>query len=117
MDRQTAKTAIEALVKAGKMALTDHAKNRDPTRGKYPLTGEQIRNCLSNGSISEGPTPDIREANGWKVTVTRYKADEKHEVATVPIVEKKVLVITAYGWEKLTTRIRKRHKDEDENDE
>ena len=42
MDRQTAKAAIEALVTAGKMALTDHAKNRDPTRGKYPLTGEQI---------------------------------------------------------------------------
>ena len=117
MDRQTAMTAIEALVMAGKMALTDHAKNRDPTRGKYPLTGEQIRNCLLNGSISEGPTPDIRETDGWKVTVTRYRADEKHEVAAVLIVEKKVLVITGYGWEKLTARIRKRQKDEDENDE
>jgi hypothetical protein len=77
MDRQTAKTAIEALVAAGKMALTDHAKNRDPTRGKYPPTREQIQNCLLNGVISEGPAPDIREADGWKVTVTRLKADEK----------------------------------------
>jgi hypothetical protein len=33
------------------------------------------------------------------------------------IVEKKVLVITGYGWEKLTRRIRKPHKGEDENDE
>ena len=51
------------------------------------------------------------------MTVTRYRADEKHEVAAVLIVEKKVLVITGYGWEKLTARIRKRQEDEDENDE
>jgi hypothetical protein len=115
MDRQAAKTAIEALVRAGKMALTGHAKIRDPARGKYPLTREQIQNCLLNGSITEGPAPDIKEAGGWKVTVTRFKADEKHEVAAVLIVEKRVLVITGYGWEKVTPRTRKRHADQDED--
>ena len=117
--RPEAKAAIDALVQAGRVALTLHAKERDPARGKYPLTREQITNCLLQGAISEGPVPDIRETNGWKVTVTRFKADEKHEVAAVLIIEKRVLVITGYGWEKRVRRGRKLpvEQDEDEQDE
>lgn len=117
MNRHTAKAAIETLVTAGRMAFTEHAKARDPSRGKYPLTREQIRNCLLNGSITEGPFPDIKVTDGWKVTVTRFKADEKHEVAAVLIVEKNVLVITGYGWDKKVSRVRPRRAEHIENDE
>lgn len=117
MDRPTAKAAIEELVKAGKVALTDHAKTRDPKRGKYPLTREQISNCLLNGSITEGPVQDIKIADGWKVTVTRFKADEKHEVAAVLIIEKRVLVITGFGWDKQVSRVRPQRTEQMEDDE
>lgn len=116
MDRPSAKAEIETLVKAGKLALTDHAKNRDPKRGKYPLTREQIGNCLLNGTITEGPAPDIKIADGWKVTVTRFRSDEKHEVAAVLIVEKRILVITGYGWEKKVTRVRPQRTERDEDE-
>lgn len=114
MDQPTAKAAIVTLVKAGKFALTTHAKIRDPKRGKYPLTREQIGNCLLNGTITEGPIPDIKIADGWKVTVTRFKSDEKHEVAAVVIVERRVLVITGYGWEKAVARVRPQRTAQDE---
>ncbi len=117
MDRPTAKAAIENLVDAGRMALTEHAKTRDPKYGKYPLTREQIKNCLLNGTITEGPAPDIKEADGWKVTLTRFKAEEKHEVAAVLIVEKRVLVITGYGWEKKVRRAKRTERIEDGDDE
>ena len=100
MDRITAKVAIVELVTAGKVAYTKHADIREPKRGKFPLTREQNKNCLLRGVITEGPAPDIREAGGWKVTVTSFRGDEKHEVAALLIIEKRVLVITGYGWEK-----------------
>jgi len=106
VNRPAAEKAIRSQVRARKVALTNHAKTRNPSAGKYPLTGEQIRNCLLNGSITEGPFRDIKEEGGWRVTVTRFKEDEKHEVAAVLIVEKRVLVITGYGWEKRVPRAR-----------
>lgn len=108
MDRPTARAAITDLVNAGRVAFTKHSGIREPARGKFPLTREQVRNCLLNGLISEGPVPDIREAGGWKVTVTSFRADERHEVAAVLIVETRVLVITGYGWEKVS-RAPRRH--------
>jgi len=106
MDKGTANRKIIALVMEGKVAFTRHGTIRNPTAGKYPLTREQVEQCLLNGEISEGPVPDIKEAGGWKVTVTRFKADEKHEVSAVLIVEKNVLVITGYGWGKSARRRR-----------
>ena len=114
-----AKAVIGKMVNAGKIALTKHANIRDPKLGKYPLTREQIKNCLLNGSITEGPAPDIKEVGGWKVTITRFKEDEKHEVSAVVIVEKSVLVITGYGCEKKASRARPprtRIAEDDEDD-
>jgi hypothetical protein len=102
MDRTSAKAAIVELVMASKVAYTKHADIREPKRGKFPLTREQNKNCLLKGVITEGPAPDIREAGGWKVTVTSFKGDERHEVAALLIIEKRVLVITGYGWEKIS---------------
>lgn len=115
MDRPTAKAAIVDLVTAGKVAYTKHADIRNPKRGKYPLTREQNKNCLLSGVITEGPAPDIREAGGWKVTVTSFRGDEKHEVAAVLIIEKRILVITGYGWEKIS-RARPRRAERAEDD-
>ena len=96
---------MRALAKAGKIHHTKHADIRDPRRGKFPLTREQIANCLLVGTITEGPAPDIKLQDGWKLTVTRFKADEKHEVAAVLVAQKSadgaeeyILVITGYGW-------------------
>lgn len=117
MNRPTAEAAIKALAQAGEIALTDHAKTRDSGRGKYPLTREQIKNCLLNGSITEGPFPDIKVGGGWKVTVTRFREGEKHEVAAVLIVERNVLVITGYGWEPKRSRVRSQRAGSEEDDD
>ncbi|MBF0333548.1 MAG: hypothetical protein HQL40_07855 [Alphaproteobacteria bacterium] len=114
MDRIKAKSAIEELVKAGAMALTAHAKVRSPAQGKNPLTREEIKNCLLRGSITEGPAPDMRQTNGWRVTVTRFRAEEKHEVAAVLILEQRVLVITGYGWETNVPRRTGRIEEDDD---
>ena len=71
---------------------------RDPPRGKFPLTREQVKNCLIHGVITEGPTRDIKEPNGWKMRITRLRDREEHEVACVLIMERIVLIITAYEY-------------------
>jgi hypothetical protein len=81
-----------------RIVFTRHAKERNPSRGKFPLTREQVKNCLIHGVITEGPAPDMREADGWKMRLTRPRDLEKHEVACVLIIDKNVLVITAYGY-------------------
>jgi hypothetical protein len=123
MDRRTAEAHIRFLAEADKIAPTQHAKTRAPKAGKFPLTRAQMRECLIHGSISEGPTPDIRETDGWRFTMRRFRAgtntDEKHEVAGVLIVEKKVIVITGYGWGKTVSRVTSRkskHRDEQDDD-
>jgi len=98
MDKVTAKNAIKALALGDRIVFTLHAKRRDPARGKFPLTREQVKNCLIHGVITEGPVPDLREPDGWKMRLTRLRDREKHEVACVLIVDKDVLVITAYGY-------------------
>lgn len=98
MTRHEAAAWIRTLASEERLALTAHAKRRQPERGKQPLTRAQIANCLIKGVITEGPAPDIREPNGWKVTVTRFLEGEKHKVAAVLVVDERVVVITAYGW-------------------
>jgi hypothetical protein len=97
MDRVAAKNAVKALALGDRIVFTLHAKKRDPVRGKFPLTREQVKNCLVHGVVTEGPTPDLKEPDGWKMRITRLRDQEKHEVACVLIVDKNVLVITAYG--------------------
>jgi hypothetical protein len=53
---------------------------------------------LIHGVVTEGPAPDLKEPNGWKLRITRLHDREKHEVASVLIPDKDVLVITAYGY-------------------
>lgn len=98
MNGTDAKRAVRKLAEADQIAFTAHAKIRDPARGKFPLTREQVKNCLMHGVITEGPTQDIREQNGWKMRITRLRDQEEHEVACVLIVEKHVLIITGYGY-------------------
>ncbi len=100
MNKHDAKKAVEKLAKADLIALTKHARERGPALGKFPLTREQIKNCLINGVITEGPSPDIKEVNGWKMTITRLRESEKHEVSCVLIVDQSILVITGYEYQK-----------------
>jgi hypothetical protein len=93
-----AKRAVRKLAEADQIAFTDHAKIRDPARGKLPLTREQVKNCLIHGVITEGPAQDIKEPNGWKMRVTRLRDQEKHEVACVLVIDKHVLIITGYEY-------------------
>lgn len=67
-------------------------------RGKFPLTREHVKNCLIHGVITEGPTRDIREPDGWKMRVTRLREGEEHEVACVLMLDRGVLIITAHGY-------------------
>ena len=98
MNRTDAKRAVRKLAEADRIALTGHAEKRDPDKGKFPLTREQIKNCLIHGVITEGPAPDIREPDGWKMLITRTRDSEAHEVACVLIVDRNVLIITGYGY-------------------
>lgn len=98
MDRVAAKNAVKALALGDQIVFTLHAKKRDPARGKFPLTREQVKKCLIHGVVTEGPAPDMKEPDGWKMRLTRLRDRERHEVACVLIVDKNVLVITAYGY-------------------
>ena len=98
MDKVSAKNAVKALALGDRIVFTLHAKKRNPAGGKFPLTREQVKNCLIHGVITEGPAPDLKEPNGWKMRLTRLRDGEQHEVACVVIVDKNVLVITAYGY-------------------
>lgn len=98
MNRGDARKAIRALAARDRIAFTLHAKTRDPGAGKFPLTREEVKNCLIHGVITEGPVRDIREPDGWKMRVTRLREEEEHEVACVLMLDWGVLVITAYGY-------------------
>ncbi len=98
MDKIAAKNAVEALALSDRIAFTTHAKRRNPASGKFPLTREQVKNCLIHGVVTEGPAPDIKEPNGWKMRITRLRDQERHEVACVLMIEKRVLIITGYGY-------------------
>ena len=98
MDKTAAKSAVKALALGDRIIFTLHAKKRNPVGGKFPLTREQVKNCLIHGVITEGPAPDLKEPNGWKMRITRLRDQEKHEVACVLVVNRNVLVITGYGY-------------------
>jgi hypothetical protein len=98
MDKVSAKNAVKALALGDRILFTLHAKKRDPVRGKFPLTREPVKNCLVHGVVTEGPAPDLKETNGWKMRITRLRDQEMHEVACVLIVHRNVLVITGYGY-------------------
>ena len=98
MDKVAAKNAVKALALGDRIVFTLHAKKRNPAGGKFPLTREQVKNCLIHGVVTEGPAPDLKEPNGWKMRLTRLRDQERHEVACVLIVERNVLVITGYGY-------------------
>lgn len=96
MDRRTAQNEARRLVAAGKLALTEHAKVRDPGRGKYPLVRSEIEKCILHGSIVEGPVPDIKIAGAWTMTFSRLTGDSHHTAAIVLRPGIVVIVITAY---------------------
>ncbi|NJM91986.1 MAG: hypothetical protein HC861_04485 [Rhodospirillaceae bacterium] len=98
MDKTAARNAVRTLALGDRIAFTLHAKKRSPAGGKFPLTREQVKNCLIHGVVTEGPAPDLKEPNGWKMRITRLRDREKHEVACVLIVDENVLVITGYGY-------------------
>ena len=100
MNQADARKAVRALAAGDRIAFTLHARRRHPARGKFPLTREQVKNCLLHGIVTEGPAPDIKEPNGWKMRMTRVRDREEHEVACVLIPDEHLLVITAYGYRK-----------------
>lgn len=114
MNRTRAKAHIEFLAKADRIAPSYHALTRAPEEGKYPLTREQMKQCLIHGVIVEGPFSDIKEPEGWKFTVRRFREGERHEVVGVLIPETKVLVVTGYGWEKPKPKRAKGDVEEDD---
>ena len=116
MNRVQAKAHIKFLAEADRIAHLTHALTRAPEKGKYPLTREQMKQCLIYGTIVEGPASDIKVADGWKFTMHRFRQGERNEVAGVLIPERKVIVITGYGWEKWKPAIRPVLKDLEEDD-
>jgi len=98
MNKTDARKAVRTLALGDRIAFSLHAQRRNPARGKFPLTREQVKNCLVHGVITEGPAPDIKEPNGWKMRITRLRDREEHEVACVLMVDKHLLVITGYGY-------------------
>ena len=98
MNKVDARKSVRKLAESDRIAFTEHARKRDPARGKFPLTREQVRNCLIHGVITEGPSQDIKEPNGWKMRITRVRDQEEHEVVCVLVVDKNVLIITGYGY-------------------
>jgi hypothetical protein len=78
------------------LRFTTHALVRDPKSGKHPITERQAALCLQNGRISEGPSPDIKLANGWKFTMHRKGEEADTTVAGVLVPAEKILVITGY---------------------
>lgn len=99
MNREAATMMIRKIAKCeGKVFLTRHARERDPDRGKYPLTKDQILNCLCFGSVIENPVEDGKIAGGWKCVMRRFVARECHEVVAVFIPETQILVVTAYPF-------------------
>src|SRR4051812_25295598 len=79
-----------------KVFLTDHAKNRSPEKGKYPITKLEMLETLEKGRISEGPAPDIKLAGGEKFTCTYTCDGHVYTVAGVLIPGTKIVVITGY---------------------
>jgi hypothetical protein len=100
MNKADVRKAVGALAAGDRIAFTLHARTRHPARGKFPLTREQVKNCLIHGVVTEGPAPDIKEPDGWKMRVTRMRDREEHEVACVLVPDRHLLVITAYGYRK-----------------
>ena len=98
MNKIDAKKAVRKLAETDRIVFTEHARIRHPAGGKFPLSREQVKNCLIHGVITEGPTPDIKESNGWKMRIARLRDQEEHEVACVLIVDRNVLIITGYGY-------------------
>lgn len=97
MTRNEAQAAIRALAKdRSRLRFTNHALERDPTAGKYPISERQAVQCLLNGFLKEGPAPDISLANGWKFTCERAAEESDIVVAGVVVPEKMLLVITGY---------------------
>jgi len=84
----------------GRIAFTDHARKRDPEAGKIPRDIRTAQACLLMGAITEGPSPDIKLANGWKGKVSRDADGKVTEVACVIVLDAEkgdwILVITGY---------------------
>lgn len=99
MNAHDARKAAAKLAEADPIALTAHARERNRSAGREPLTREQIRNCLIRGDITEGPVRDIRE-DGWKLGLTRMRRPERHEVSCVLLCDRLVLIITGYEYQK-----------------
>jgi|SRR5688500_12695208 hypothetical protein len=120
MNRVQAKAHIKFLAEADRIAHLTHALTRAPEKGKYPLTREQMKQCLIHGTIVEGPASDIKVTDGWKFTMHRFREGERNEVAGVLIPERKVIVITGYGWAKwkpVTKQALQKLEDDDHDDD
>ena len=99
MNKDAATMMIRKIAKCeDKVFFTRHAKERDPDQGKYPLTKDQILNCLCLGSVVDNPEQDGKIAGGWKCVMRRFVARECHEIVLVFVPETQVLVITAYPF-------------------
>ncbi|WP_142850538.1 DUF4258 domain-containing protein [Telmatospirillum sp. J64-1] len=97
MDRHTATKQIRQLAQdETRVFFTEHAKKRNPQEGKFPLTKDQVLNCLTHGYVKDDPVDDIKVPNGKKCTITRFVPRECHEVVVVFVPSENILVITAY---------------------
>jgi hypothetical protein len=55
-------------------------------------------NCINavNAKVSEGPSPDVKEAGGWKGKITSAEPGAVTEIACVVVPETKIVIVTAY---------------------
>ncbi len=47
--------------------VTDHARTREPGKGRFPLSDRALVNCINavGARVTEGPVADLREPGGW----------------------------------------------------
>lgn len=98
MNRRQAEAEIHRIVisDSGRVYLTKHARERNPSIGKRPLTRMEIVTVLESGSITEGPSEDIKLGGGWKFTMLKSYDRHTYRVAGVLIPQSRILVITGF---------------------
>lgn len=83
----------EVAADTGRIILTTHAKRRMRERD---IIFAQIRDCLRNGVVIEGPALNIH--GNWQVTLYRLSAGQRINVVAAIVREghETAIVITAY---------------------
>ena len=92
------KEARKLAANRSKFLVTDHARKRDPAKGKDPISDRAILNCINAGGarVTEGPAPDLKEAGGWKGRISYAEPGTLSEISCVVVPATRLIIVTAY---------------------